>query len=124
MAVLSNKVTLRSNEGSAVIHYTANATVVIAGNNGVSGISSAGEVVESAKISQIWFGVGVANSFWTVTSGNTVHAVVSQTGHLNFAAGGTLLTLEPNESLVLALNNAADDQGFIMIELKKKSVAE
>lgn len=124
MAILSNKVILRNNEGTVILHYTANATVAISGNSSVSDVALVGEVVESAKISQIWYGAGIANSFWTVSSGNTVHAVVNQTGHLDFAARGTLLPLEAGEDLVLALSNAADNLGFIIIELKKVSIAE
>lgn len=124
MAVISNRVVLRNNEGSAVIHLSANASLTIEGNTGVSAISSVGEVVESAKISQIWFGTGPANSFWTITSGNTVTTVGGGSGHLNFAGMGTLIPLEPGNTLDVTLTNATDGQGFIMIELKKKSVAE
>lgn len=124
MAVISNRVVLRNNEGTAVIHLSANASLTIEGNTGVSDVATVGEVVQSAKVSQIWFGTGPANSFWSITSGNTVTTVGGGSGHINFAGHGASIPLEPGETLDVTLTNATDGQGFIMIELKKKSVAE
>lgn len=124
MTLLRTKNDLSLQEGSAVIHYTANAAVTIAGNNSVSDIANAGEAVSSAKISQIWYGAGPANSFWTVSRGANTVAVLTGAGHLNLSGYNSIIDLDDTATVVLALSNAADDEGFIMLELKTKVTSE
>lgn len=124
MTVLQTKYNTGTREGKALVHYTANATVTVVGNSSVSTIGNTGLTVDSAVISQIWYGAGVANSFWTVLRGSNTVAVLNNTGHLDLQGSGHILTQDDTGDVVLTLSNAADDQGFIMIELKAKITPE
>lgn len=124
MTVLRTKNDLPLKQGSAVVHYTANATITVVGNNAVSTIANAGETVSSAKISQIWYGAGPANSFWTVSRGANTVAVLTGSGHMPFNSFGSVLDSDEAATVVLNLYNASDDEGFIMIELKTKVESE
>ena len=106
-----------------VLHFDANGSVVVVGNNTVSNLTSTStETVKKSRISQVWFGSDAGS--WQVTQGNStvnsVAGVFSGTGHMPFHQSGVVLDVNPTgESLYATLDGAAN--GFIMIELHKKS---
>lgn len=106
---------------SVTVHATSNATFVIAGNNSVSNVATGDEVLTGAAIKQIWYGSPSGNgAFWTVKRGSNTIAIVDGTGWMDFAGNGNMINKDSSATLVLELNNAADDQGFIMVELQKE----
>lgn len=117
MAVLSNK-----RVGSATLHFTEDATTVVAGVAGVSDIAGTNETVIGASITQLVWGLGGAADgvgYWTVSRGPNLVAVLSGTGKLDFIESGTPITLFPTETLVV--DRVGSTTGFIIIELQKNS---
>lgn len=106
---------------SCILHATSNATFVIAGNNSVSNVASNNEVVDNATIKQVWVGSSSGNAaYWTVKRGANVVGVFDSTCWIDFAGNGFALNKDKTANVVVELNNAADDEGYIMIEVKKE----
>lgn len=109
-----------SANGTVVLHATSNTTWVIAGNNSVSEIATRNEVVDSAYIKQVWYGSNPADGgYWTVKRGSDVVAVLDSTSWVDYAGTGFALDLGADQDLTVELSNAGDDEGYIMIEVKK-----
>jgi hypothetical protein len=105
---------------SVTVHATANQTWTIAGNNSVSNVAMDDEVLSGASIKQIWAGSSSGNgAYWTVTRGANVVAVLDSTVWIDYAGNGNMLGKDSAEDLSVTLTNAADDAGYIMIELQK-----
>ena len=105
---------------SAVVHITANATVVIAGNSSVSNIASGTgpsneEILTGGYVTQVWW--GAPGGYWTVKRGSNTVLVLSETGYLDFAGCGTSLTVDAAANLVANLTTSST--GFLMVEVQK-----
>lgn len=110
-----------ASNGTVVIHATANATLTIAGNNSVSNVAVGEEIVTGAHIKQVWYGSNPANGgYWTVSRGSNVVAVYDSTGWCDYAGNGFGLIKDKAGTLVLTLENVADGEGYIMLEIKKE----
>ncbi len=106
---------------SVTVHCTSNATFVIAGNTTVSNVAIGDEVLTGASIKQAWYSSSSGNTaYWTVKRGANTVLVLDSTGWMDFAGNGNLLNKDASANLVLQLVNAADDEGFLMIELQKE----
>lgn len=117
-------VTILSNKpnGSVTIHVTnANAALVIAGNTSVSNVAASGEILTGATIRKVWWGIDNAGSIQIARGGagaaNNV-LVLSQSGFMDFAAGGTVINV--NKTANVAISFAGSANGFAIIELKKE----
>lgn len=111
MAVMIN----RSNI-SAVVHVTANVTIVVAGNSSVSNIASPGEELTGASITQVWY--GVANGgLWRVKRGSNTVLVLESTGYVDFAGAGASLIVDPSANIVATLEGTTN--GYLMLEVQK-----
>lgn len=112
MAVISNK-----KNGKVVLHFTANATVTVAGNNSVSGIVSntSEEVVTGGTITKVAWGVTGTDS-WTVKRGSNTVLVLTGTNVLNLAEFGSAVNLHPDATLVVEKSGGT---GHILIEMAK-----
>jgi hypothetical protein len=103
----------------AVLHFTANDSVIIAGNNSVSNVATSNETVNSAYITQIFYGSPSATAFWTVKRGANTVAVLDSTGHLDLAGNGTALKLDTTDTLDVTLTGGTE--GFLIVEVQKNS---
>lgn len=100
---------------STTVHFVANGTIKIAGNNSVSEIALPGETITGATITQIWHG---SNAHWVVKRGANTVAVVDSTAYVDFAGCGNSLNLDPTQDLSVELVGTSN--GYIMIELQKQ----
>jgi len=100
---------------SATLHFTANATITIAGNNSVSHIATGNEVISGAYITQVWHG---SRSQWIVKRGANTVGVFDSSSYNDFAGNGNSLVLDPSATLVVSLDPSVAD-GYLMIELQK-----
>ena len=103
--------------GRAVIHATANATIVIAGNNTVSNVATTSQVLTGASISKIWFGAA-PSGYWNVLRGANLVASFESSGTYEF--NGAALNVDKTANVVVQLMGASN--GFIIIELHKEGV--
>lgn len=103
---------------TAVLHFTANGTANLVGNSTTSDIAVDNEVISKSSIRKVWAGCE-DGAHWVVSRGSNVVAVFGTTLYMDFAGGGTALTLDPTDDLTVTLNNGAN--GFIMIEVSKES---
>jgi hypothetical protein len=106
---------------SVTVHATSNVTLTIAGNNSVSNVAIDDEVLTGAAIKQIWASSPSGNgAYWTVKRNANTIIVMDSTSWFDFAGNGNLLNKDSSATLVLELHNAAEDEGFIMVELQKE----
>lgn len=112
MAVLYSK-----RNGNAVLHFTANATVTVVGNNSVSGLAANGstEVVSGASINKIAWGVSGTGT-WTVKRGANTVLVLTNSNTLNMDEFGAAISLYPDATLVVELSGGT---GHIMLDITK-----
>jgi len=104
---------------SATLHFTANSTITIAGNNSVSNVAIGSEVLTGAYITQAWCGSSSgAGAYWRVKRGANTVAVFDSTAYLDFAGCGNPLTLDSTATLVVDLIGGTD--GFLILELAKQ----
>lgn len=101
---------------NVVIHCTANATLVIAGNNSVSNVATSDEVLTGASIKQVWWGTDGSGT-WLIKRGSNTVAVYDSTGWHDYAGNGSMLSKDASANVVIQLVGTAN--GFIMIELQK-----
>jgi len=114
---MSNVIINRKNT-SAVLHFTANATVVIAGNSSVSNVAYLNETVKGASITQATFGSpSGSGAYWVVKRGANTVAVFDSTAQLDFAGYGIPITLFPAANLTVELVGSSN--GFLMLEIQK-----
>ncbi|NDB84125.1 MAG: hypothetical protein EB127_15615 [Alphaproteobacteria bacterium] len=100
---------------SATLHFTANATITIAGNSSVSHIATGDEVISGAYITQVWHG---SMAQWIVKRGANTVGVFDSTAYNDFAGNGNSLVLDPSATLVVSLDPSVTS-GYLMIELQK-----
>lgn len=100
-------------EATYILHDTANASYVIAGDSATSNLSIANtQAVESAVITRFWYGTE-PDAFWTVSRGDDVVAVLNGTGYM--LLDGAAININPTANLSV---NLSGGNGFIMTELK------
>jgi hypothetical protein len=106
--------------GEVVLHFTSTETVTVAGNNSVSNVATSTETVNSATITQLFWGTDdVAGAHWQISRGANVVAILSQSGSKDFAGTGMSLRLDPTADLSATLVGSAN--GYVMIEMQKAS---
>jgi len=104
---------------SATLHFTANATVTIAGNSSVSGIALDNEVLTGAYITQMWYGTpSGAVAYWEVKRGSNTVAILDSTSYTDYAGAGNPIKLDSNGTLVV--NLIGTNAGYLMVELQKE----
>lgn len=117
MTVMINK-----QGGRTVLHFTANGSANLVGNSTTSDIALGDEVINSASITQIWYGVapvsGSVQSYWNVARGSNTVAILSGTDRVDYAGHGASLILDNTGNISVTLNNTAI--GYIMIEIAKQ----
>lgn len=99
---------------STTIHFVANGTIKIAGNNSVSEIALPGETITGATITQVWHG---SQNEWHVKRGANTVAIFDSTAYIDFAGCGNALNLDATQDLTVELVGTSN--GYIMIELQK-----
>lgn len=118
---MASSILKKSGNNSVILHATSNATFVVAGNNSVSNLASNNEIVSLATIKQVWVGSSSGNAaYWVVKRGANVVGVYDSTCWIDYAGNGFALNKDATANVVVELHNAADDAGYIMIELKKE----
>lgn len=110
----TGRITANRKNLSATIHFVANGSCVVAGNNSVSDIALPGEVITGATITQVWHG---SNAHWIIKRGANTVAVLDSTSYVDFAGCGNALTLDSTQNLSVELVGTSN--GYIMIELQK-----
>lgn len=105
---------------SVVLHFTANDTVVIAGNNSVSNVAIGDEIILGAVIQQVWVG-SPDGAHWVIkranATTNSIVAVYNGTDYIDYAGAGAPINVRSSDNLRVELN--ANVNGYIMMELKK-----
>lgn len=118
MAIIKNTLT------TTVLHFIANATTVVVGNNSVSNIayvntSGAIQDVASASIRKILCSSNSASGTWTVKRGANVVWIASGNFLYDFQAHGGNIDIDKTANVVVELTGGS---GSILIELSKESV--
>ena len=120
MTVINNKTPgyhgVGTGTGTAVIHLTANATIVVAGNNSVSNVAVGSEVVTGANVRKVWWGLADAYTYWTVKRGANTVLVLNNTNYLDFTTGA-VIGIDSTANLVF--EKTGTGTGFIALEIKK-----
>lgn len=110
MSIISNGI-----NGKTILHYVANATVVVAGNNSVSNVATSTEVITGATIRQVLWGTDTGA--WTVKRGANTVLVLSGTNQLPFSAFNCPVNVDKAANVVITLSSGT---GFIILELQKE----
>lgn len=118
MAIIQNKSLGLSSSAGFAVHVTANASIVVSGNSSVSNIALSGEVVNSAHISQVWWGSS-NSSYWTVKRGSNTVIVLTETGYMDFAGNG--LGLQQDQTANIEITLTGSGVGFLALEGQKKA---
>jgi hypothetical protein len=112
VSVISNKP-----RTSIVLHVTsANATLVIAGNNAVSNIASPGETLTGAYITQAVWGCD-PNGYIVIKRGTTPVAFYDSTGQQEYA--GTGMPINVAQTANLSVEFIGSSNCYVMFELQK-----
>lgn len=112
VTVISNKP-----RTSAVFHVAeANATIVVAGNNSVSNVASAGEVLTGAYITQAVWGCD-GTGYIVIKRGTTPVAVYDSTGQQEYAGTGMPITV--GQSANLTVEFVGSSNCYVMFEVQK-----
>lgn len=102
---------------SIVLHIaSANATLVIAGNNAVSNIASPGETLTGAYITQTIWGCD-PNGYIAIKRGSTPVAFYDSTGQHEYAGSGMPINVGLTDNLTVEFNGSSNC--FIVFELQK-----
>ena len=102
------------------ILFTANDTITVAGNDSVSEIATTGQIITGASIKQIMCSSPSGNgAYWEVLRGANVVFTPDSTAFIDFAGNGIGLDIDEAEDLTCNLYRAADDEGSIVITLRK-----
>lgn len=121
MTVLSNKY-----KTSVTVHYSANVTITVAGNNSVSNLATSDETLTGCVIDKVIYGSGGGTApHWVVKrnngSTNSVIMVLSESGFVEFdGLGMQLSAFRDGDNIQLELVGTAN--GYIMMDLKKLGV--
>lgn len=112
VSIISNKP-----RTSIVLHVaSANATLVIAGNNAVSNIASPGETLTGAYIKQAVWGCD-PNGYIVIKRGTTPVAFYDSTGQHEYA--GTGMPINVGQAANLSVEFVGSSNCFIVFELQK-----
>jgi hypothetical protein len=102
---------------SIVLHVaTANATLVIAGNNAVSNVASDGETLSGGYITQAVWGCD-PNGYIVIKRGTTPVAYYDSTGQHDYAGAGMPINVEVSANLSVEFVGSANC--FVMFEIQK-----
>ena len=102
---------------SVVLHVaTANATLVIAGNNAVSNVASSDETLTGAYITQAVWGCD-PNGYIVIKRGSTPVAYYDSTGQHDYAGAGMPINVEVSANL--SVEFVGSTNCFVMFELQK-----
>ena len=103
---------------SAVFHVTgtANATIVVAGNNAVSNVASAGETLTGAYITQAVWGCD-PNGYIVIKRGTTPVAFYDSTGQHEYAGCGMPITTGQTANINVEFIGSANC--FVVFEVQK-----
>ena len=102
---------------SAVFHVTpANTTLVVAGNNSVSNVASAGETLSGAYITQAVWGCDPAG-YIIIKRGTTPVAFYDSTGQHEYAGVGMPINVEQQANI--SIEFVGSSNCFIMFEVQK-----
>jgi hypothetical protein len=113
---------INRNRTSAVVHVTANASIVVSGNSSVSNIAFGSgnteieETLTGAAIAQVFWG-SAPGAHWNVKRGDSLVLTLPNAGSIDFAGSGCSLTANSANAVVVELVGASN--GFIMLELQK-----
>jgi hypothetical protein len=100
---------------SAVLHFTANATVIVAGNSSQSNIAMSDEVLTGASIVQAYWGTDGSGHIHIHRGANCV-ATYDSTGYKDYAGCGMALTLDATANIVVEMHGS---NNYLMIEVQK-----
>jgi hypothetical protein len=102
---------------SAVFHVaTANATIVVAGNNAVSNVASSGETLTGAYITQSVWGCD-PNGYIVIKRGTTPVAYYDSTGQHEYAGCGMPINVLQAANINIEFVGSANC--FVMFEIQK-----
>jgi len=112
VSIVSNK-----SRTSIVLHVaSANATLVIAGNNAVSNIASPGETLTGAYITQAVWGCD-PNGYIVIKRGTTPVAFYDSTGQHEYAGAGMPINVGLTSNL--SVEFVGSSNCFVVFELQK-----
>lgn len=105
--------------GTVTIHCNANSgNIIIPGNNSVSNVALAGEVLVTAAINQVWAGSPSGNAaYWEIKRGANVVLVIDSTCYLDFTGNGKQIKVDASANLTANLIGAT--AGFLILDLQK-----
>jgi hypothetical protein len=112
-------VTIISNrpKTSAVFHVTsANATIVVAGNNATSNVASAGETLTGAYITQAAWGCD-PNGYIVIKRGSAIAAVYDSTGQQEYAGCGMPINVGSTANITIEFIGSANC--YVLFEVQK-----
>ncbi len=102
---------------SAVFHVaSANATLVVAGNNAVSNVASAGETLTGAYITQAVWGCDPAG-YIVIKRGSAIAAVYDSTGQQEYAGTGMPINVGPTSNISVEFVGTAN--AYVLFEVQK-----
>jgi hypothetical protein len=100
---------------SVTLHFTANASVNVAGTSTTSDIVNSGDApIAGAYITQVWHG---SQTEWQVKRGSNTVGVFDSSAYVDFAGAGNPLNLDTSGTLVA--NLVGTSNGYLIIELQK-----
>lgn len=113
MAVIKNTL------NETVLHFTANATITVQGNNSVSNIAYLTQNVASASIRKIASSSNSATGTWTIKRGANVVWVASGNFLWDFSGHNIVLNQDAIATIVVELTGGS---GSLIVDVSKESV--
>lgn len=110
LRIVSNK-----KNQSAVLHFTTNTTVTVAGNSSVSDLATGDEILTGVSIVQAYWGTDGSGHMHIKRGSNTV-ASFDSTGYKDYAGCGMALTLDAAANIEVVV---AGSNNYLMIEVQK-----
>lgn len=111
-------VTITSNKKntSAVIHVSsANASIVVAGNNSVSAIATGNEVISGASITQVFWGCDPVGSI-NIKRNDILIATYDSTSYYDYAGSGMSLSIANTFPIVVEFVGSANCYVFFEVQ--------
>jgi len=116
--IVSNKL-----NGEVTLLFTANDSVVVAGNNTVSNVTaSASENIVSSHIRTVIYGAGSTGAntgYWKLSRGTNVVGVFAGSGNVSYSGSGVNLNLDGAANLVA--NLVGGTEGSLLVVLRKET---
>lgn len=100
---------------SAVLHFTSNATITVAGNSSQSNIAMSDETLTGVSIVQAFWGTDGSGHIHIKRGANLVCSFDS-TGYKDFAGSGMPVNLYPDATIDVVF---AGTNNYLMIEVQK-----